>query len=302
MQSDHGEFEGTARFEVRRRLGAGGMGVVYEVIDRERNTRVALKTLRHARPQDLYRFKNEFRALRDLEHRNLVSLGELIEEEGEWFFTMELVRGCDLLSYVRSGPVAQGSPPTTPGTPTSLQARESEPPDSRLLDMPAGEGDFDEDRLCDAFAQLAQGLGVLHAAGKVHRDIKPSNILVTDDGRVVLLDFGLLKETAEDRQSTDVHIVGTAAYMAPEQATGKGVGPPADWYGVGVILFVALTGQLPFDGPPIEVFMAKQQRDAPRPSALVPTVPEALDALCVELLQRDSAKRPTGDEVMRRLG
>ena len=86
-------FPGTARFEVVRRIGAGGMGVVYEALDRERNTPVALKTLRHLTPDSLIRFKHEFRALQDLHHDNLVSLGELFEHRGRWFFTMELVRG-----------------------------------------------------------------------------------------------------------------------------------------------------------------------------------------------------------------
>src|SRR5215471_10285045 len=95
------EFAGTARFQVLARIGSGGMGVVYDVFDRERKTRVALKTLRTLGGEALMRFKNEFRALSDLHHVNLVSLGELIEERGQWFFTMELVDGLDLLSHVR---------------------------------------------------------------------------------------------------------------------------------------------------------------------------------------------------------
>ena len=95
------EFAGTERFEVVRRLGHGGMGVVYEAIDRERQGRVALKTLRHVDAEALYRLKNEFRGLQDLEHPNLVGLGELIEERGQWFFTMELIEGVNFLTYVR---------------------------------------------------------------------------------------------------------------------------------------------------------------------------------------------------------
>jgi len=95
------EFAGTARFQVLARLGAGGMGVVYDVFDRERKTRVALKTLRTLGGEQLMRFKNEFRALSDLHHVNLVSLGELIHHDGLWFFTMELIDGWDLLSHVR---------------------------------------------------------------------------------------------------------------------------------------------------------------------------------------------------------
>lgn len=96
------EFPGTARFAVIRRLGQGGMGKVYEVLDRERNTRVALKTLSTLNADTLLLFKNEFRALQDIQHPNLVRLGELFEDSGQWFFTMELVDGVDFISYISS--------------------------------------------------------------------------------------------------------------------------------------------------------------------------------------------------------
>jgi eukaryotic-like serine/threonine-protein kinase len=312
--AESADFSGTHRFGIRRKLGAGGMGVVYEAYDHERQARVALKTLRHLNAHALYRFKNEFRALQDLEHPNLVSLGELIEDDGQWFFTMELVEGTDLLSYVRPagepcGPehvsALLGFEPTQAGDVEPTQAGDGVPI-AIVTNRPVAPGDgrrrFDEPRLRSALAQLAVGLNALHAAGKIHRDIKPSNVRVTPEGRVVLLDFGLVTDTAEARQSSERSIVGTAAYMAPEQAASKPIGPEADWYSVGVVLYEMLTGWLPFAGSPIEILMDKQRHEPPPPRARVPDVPADIDALCADLLKFDPRARPPGREVLKRLG
>jgi serine/threonine protein kinase/tetratricopeptide (TPR) repeat protein len=265
------DFGGTERFEVTARLGEGAMGVVYRALDRERNETIAIKTLRNLDGEGLLRFKNEFRSAQSLQHPNLVSLGELIERNGRWFFTMELVDGVDFYRHV--------SPHRERGD---------------------GEGPpCDHDRLRSALQQLAGGLAALHRAGFVHRDIKPSNIIVSRGGRVVLLDFGFV--TAANERSSD-RVVGTVAYMSPEQAASLPVGPESDWYSVGVVLFEALTGVQPFDGMPLEVLMAKQHRTAPRPSALIGGVPPDLDQLCADLLRTAATDRPTESEVLRRLG
>jgi serine/threonine protein kinase len=307
-------FRGTERFVIRRQLGAGGMGVVYEALDRQSETRVALKTLRHVEANALYRLKNEFRALQDMDHPNLVSLGELIEAGGEWFYTMELVEGDELLDYVRGqssrrqlvsariSPVGEldTQPLSDERTTTELDpAAFAQGGAASLHEMPSP---CDEERLRAALGQLALGLVALHAVGKVHRDVKPSNVLVTADGRVVLLDFGLITEAASEHQSAEAHAVGTAAYMAPEQAASKAVGPESDWYSVGVILYEALTGRLPFTGSALEIFMDKQRHEPPPPRTFLPSVPSDLDSLCVDLLHFDPGARPTGKDMLKRLG
>ncbi len=272
-------FKGTERFRIIRRIGAGGMGVVYEAEDRERGQRVALKTFKNADSDTLYRLKREFRELADLSHANLVALHELVVAE-ECFFTMELLDGSDFLSYIRK--------------------HEGSVHDAPTLRV----GQYDEARLRQALPQLAQGLLALHAAGKIHRDIKPSNIFVTTEGRVVLLDFGLVMRTdGAEVESQPGLVVGTVAYMAPEQCRGEArLTPAADWYAVGTLLYEALTGRIPFDGRMMQVLLEKQQHAPAPPRAIVPTVPEDLDDLCVDLLKRAPEDRPSGSAILRRLG
>ena len=280
------DFSGTGRFVIKRRLGAGGMGVVYQALDRERNAVVALKLLRNLDDHSLYRFKNEFRALADLVHPNLVRLYELFYEHGQWFFTMEFVEGTPFLRHLWG----DLPPPGSDLEADTLRA----PPQPRAFRL-------DPERLRRSFLGLAQGVQALHAADKIHRDIKPSNVLVTADGRVVLLDFGLVTDLRRGRQETDVQAVGTAYYMAPEQAAARPVGPPADWYAVGSMLYEALTGVRPFEGSAIEILAQKQMREAAAPRARVPSIPGDLDELCQKLLRMDPAQRPEAAQVFEAL-
>jgi hypothetical protein len=295
-------FEGTRRFQLIRRLGAGGAGIVYEALDRDQASRVALKVLHTISPEGLLRFKHEFRAMQDLQHPNLVTLGELIEEAGQWFFTMEFVDGVDFLNWVRVR--ADDPEPARPPLPARLGDEAATGPTA--LRPTTSESPiqlrYDDQRLRRALVQLARGLQVLHAAGKVHRDIKPSNLLVADTGRLVILDFGLVLDVDRPVHLTRAdHVVGTADYMAPEQAGGRAIGQAADWYSVGVILFQALTGRLPYVGSRMEVLVDKQAHAAPLPSSLVPMVPRDLDGLCQELLSRDPTQRPRALDILRRL-
>jgi len=299
------EFRGTARFELLRRLGAGGFGVVHEALDRERGERVALKVLQALDPEALYRFKREFRALADVHHDNLVRLHELVSEGEQWFFTMELVDGLDFLSAASDATMATADNRINRinrinGLDRTLQLGPDE------LSSLAGSGPTsprrpaDPQRLRPLLRQLALGVVALHRRGLQHRDLKPSNVLVTATGRVVILDFGLVLEaqTRRDRSSSPGQIVGTIEYMAPEQAAGLPSTPASDWYSVGVMLFEALTGELPFSGDLICVLRDKLERDAPDPRIRDPGLPGDLAALCLALLARDPDDRPGDDELL----
>ncbi len=311
------DFSLLPRFELVRTLGEGGCGIVYEVIDRERQSHVALKALTRLDAAALYRFKREFRALGEVSHRNLVQLHELVSANDDWFFTMELVSGVDFLSYVLGTvrPISHTLDSPFDVTETNaarpavragvLASAPESPPDLvRGRDHPAHLPDFV--RLRSSLAQLAEGVSALHAAKKLHRDLKPTNVLVTREGRVVILDFGIVAELGTPNEARDASdhdmILGTPVYMAPEQGAGGALTAAGDWYRVGVILFEALTGRAPFIGGPMQVLIDKQKFEPPRPRELVPSCPEDLDDLCASLLRRRPEARPEGTEVLRRLG
>ncbi len=295
-----GKILGSDRFEVIRTLGSGGMGVVYEALDRERDERVAVKTLRNLNASLLYRLKKEFRALADLDHPNLVSLYELFSEDGSWFYTMELVEGTTFLKYVRPVDDEVDADAATEGI---AWDDDENPTLTGNRSEPIGSPVYDSGRLRKSLGQLAQAVDLLHRSGKVHRDIKPSNVMVTAEGRVVLMDFGIVAEMSQEEiQSTGAGVVGTAAYMAPEQAAGEAVGAAADWYSVGVMLYESMAGILPFSGSMLQVLLEKQQRDPVRPSVYIGAEDPDLESLCVDLLRRQPDARPDARHIARRLG
>jgi tetratricopeptide (TPR) repeat protein len=238
------------------------MGEVFEALDRNRGAIVAIKTLARATADTFARFKREFRALQSTAHPNLVSIGELICADELWFFTMELVDGTHFLDHVRGDP----------------------------------------DKLRATLGQLVLGLHALHETGLVHRDVKPSNVMVARDGRVVILDFGLVTNLDPSRQSSATGPVGTVEYMAPEQATGRQVGAAADWYSVGVMLYEALTGKMPHTGYALQIMVAKQQVEPTPAAELAPEAPRDLCELCAELLAIEPSARPAGAAIAKRLG
>ncbi len=304
------------RFTVIRPLGAGAFGSVSVVRDRERGLELALKRLERVDPSSIYRFKQEFRALTDVKHPNLVKLHELFSADSVWCFTMDLVEGVRFDAWVWG---LENDPDALSRVPSTLPTGESTDP---MLPMPGarartssserGEGTRDTNvvdrrvnlkRVREALAQLAAGVLALHGAGILHRDLKPSNVLVARDGHVSILDFGMVATGVGDtHQSSDGAIVGTPAYMSPEQARGAPLTTASDWYTVGLMLYEAMTGHLPFSGTVTDMIAARASRDPLDPRALKNGLPEDLCDLCMRLLSRDPGKRPSGIEIARALG
>jgi eukaryotic-like serine/threonine-protein kinase len=307
------------RYEIRGRLGMGGMGVVYEALDRQRGVRIALKSLRQLDATALYRFKKEFRALCDIAHPNLVELYDLFGDGDDWFFTMELVLGTTFFKYVRPAAPRNGArSPRVRDTVVPPRRRDTAPPPLagiapdatadlvRSTPRPAPDLRaiaFDEAQLRESMRQLAEGVCALHGAGKLHRDLKPSNVLVAEDGRVVICDFGLVRSVdAVDDHTSDDRLTGTPAYMSPEQAFNEPLTEASDWYSVGVMLYEALTGRRPHLTSSIEALRARRTAPVLAPHYLVDDIPADLEELCLDLLSSRPEDRPRGADVLARLG
>lgn len=339
-------FQGTERFTLCRSLGSGGFGEVFEAYDHVRQHKVALKVPHEASPRTIFLVKQEFRTMADVAHPNLVNLFELHTQGPDWFFTMELVEGSNFYRRLQGEPHGEeggGSrgpglePPTLGSGPDATQAgapfahpgadglTQAAPPDGTVGPHPslnagpvepanpsAGSAPRDYPEVRALTRQLAEGLEALHAAGKLHRDIKPANVLVTAQGRVVLVDFGLAMDLGPVPRTgaRPSRLGGTPAYMAPERMSGCPPTTASDWYSVGVMLYRVLTGMLPSAGRD-PAGPGRPGQGAPllpggaavvrAPADLVPGTPQDLSRLCLDLLAQDPALRPTGREVLRRL-
>jgi hypothetical protein len=261
-----------SRYEIERKLGEGGAGAVYLARDRETGDRVALKKLFRMDAKSVLRLKREFRALVDIAHPNIVKLYDMGRASDSWFLTMEYLEGVDLHAYLM--------PPTA-------------------AELAPDEIAQNHGRLLSAFQQLARAVHALHQAGMLHRDLKPSNVLVAGE-RVVVLDFGLVRELNGTAATVteDGSVAGTPAYMAPEQLRGNELSEASDWYAFGVILYEALSDCLPIDGALVEILRRKLDNDPMPLRQLVPDVAPWLNDLCMALLQRDAATRPSGSAVV----
>jgi serine/threonine protein kinase len=250
------------RFELRDLLGRGGMSEVWLAEDRDLGRLVALKLL--AGGADPNRLVREARAIAALSHPNIAGVYDVGEAKGRPYIVLEYLRGGSLEDRLRGG---QPLP------------------------------DFETERLA---AEIAAGLAHAHANGIVHRDLKPSNVLFDSEGRAKLADFGIARASGQATLTEAGTIMGTAAYLSPEQAEGAPTGPASDVYSFGVILHRLLTGQLPFTGStPLEVAL-KHHREAPPPiHSIRPSAPAGLAALAERSLAKAPVERPAdGSELV----
>jgi eukaryotic-like serine/threonine-protein kinase len=249
-------------FRLLRELGRGGMGAVFEAEHLVRGHRVALKTLPLLDGSRLHRFKREFRSLTNVNHPNLIGLHSLETDGFHWFLTMDLIEGTDFLSYVRPN------------------------------------GILDEDRLRSTLPQLVAGVLALHGQHIIHRDLKPSNVMVNREGRVIVLDFGLVLEDMNRSHIASAEgVAGTPRYMAPEQIRQGKLTGASDWYAVGVMLFEALSGHAPHQGRnSMELLRNKLDLE---PATIPPecNAPRDLTDLAMRLLHRDPNSRPDAFEI-----
>ena len=314
------------RFLAEQILGRGAHGVVYRARNVSDGSLIALKFLTSVDALSLFRFKSEFRTLANLVHPNLLKFYELSKHGDAWLLCMELVEGTDFLSYVRPPLDGEGAASAEDSeektvTETTVEAEanqvDTEAPevlaslattDSRLV----APGLLDEARIRASLRQLAEGLYALHSSDRLHRDLKPANVLVsTSDGRVVICDFGLTLEGTPEPDAPhdpstsavagETHftsrageIAGTLAFMSPEQAQAKALTPASDWYSVGVMLYLALTGRLPHrsDLPYPTLVRAKLEVPPIDPAYYASDCPRDLAELSLALLRPDPRERP----------
>jgi serine/threonine protein kinase len=246
------------RYRLLDRLGGGAVADVFRGIDERLERAVAVKLFRGDAAQELQRHDAEMRTLAVLDHPSLVTVFDAgtDDETGQPFLVMQLVEGCTLAD--------------------------------ELLD-----GALDPERSARYGAALADALGYVHERGLVHRDVKPANVLISDDGRVHLADFGIARLVGSMHVTRTGDVLGTPAYFAPEQVAGEPVGPPTDMYALGILLIECLSGRRPFEGTAMEVAMARLNRAPEVPAGLT----EDWHTLLTAMTQRNPAERPSAPAV-----
>ena len=248
------------RYAVTASLAHGGMATVYLAMDTRLDRQVALKVMHAELARDdefVRRFIGEAKSVARLSHQNVVAVFDQGSDGPFLYLAMEYVPGRTLKEILRE--------------------RGRFPPAAAL----------------DIMTGVLDGLAAAHASGIVHRDVKPENVLLTADGRLKVADFGLARAQAAAGNTRAGLLIGTVAYLPPEQVTGDSTGPRSDVYSAGVMLFELLTGRQPFTGDtPIAVAYKHVNQDVPAPSLLVPGLPATVDQLVLAATSRDPALRP----------
>lgn len=248
-------------YELVREISRGGMGIVWEAIQHPLGRHVAVKLLKSgqlASSAERLRFQVEAKAVASLNHPGIVQIYDVQEHESDPFFSMELVNGSTFSEVVRNT-------------------------------------DVSHEEVVRLLIQITAAVGYSHSQGVLHRDLKPSNVLVTEDGVTKVTDFGLARnEASSDGLTYSGQILGTPCYMAPEQASGdqESISPQTDVYGIGGILYFALTSKAPFAADSgAESIRKVLQEDVIEPRTFDPHVPPALEAICLKALQKKPAER-----------
>ncbi len=247
------------RYELGHQLGSGGMATVYLAYDTVLDREVAVKVLSDRFAQDpafVERFRREASAAAGLNHPNIVAVYDRGEAEGTYYIVMEYLSGPDLKKVIRE------------------------------------QGPLDPATAVDNALQILSALSAAHAAGIVHRDIKPQNVMVGEDGRLRVADFGIARADADQQMTEAGSVIGTAQYLSPEQAQGEETTAASDTYAVGIVLYEMITGRVPFDGDrPVAVAM-KQINEPPIPPRVFESgIPQDLDAVVMKSLSKRAEDR-----------
>jgi serine/threonine protein kinase/Flp pilus assembly protein TadD len=270
------------RFQIVERVGGGGMGDVYKAVDGGRL--VALKVIRsgvEGYERNLLRFEREFHLARRVTHPNVCNLHELGNVGGLPYLSMEYVQGQNLRDFLHAVEgLSRSRVKLSAGV--DLENGTSSPLEQGLSPWQA----------LRIGRQICEGLAAIHESGIVHRDLKPSNVMMTRDGRVILLDFGLAYHPDADSLTASNEVLGTLRYMAPEQTRGVSDDARSDIYAFGLILYEMLTGrQPPGDGGRLPLALRESPTECPPPSRFAAGVPAELDALVERCLRGDREER-----------
>ena len=258
------------RYQVIEELGHGGMGKVYKVLDKETDSKVALKLIKPEVAADkntIERFRNELKVARDISHKNICRMYDLGREADNYFITMEYVSGEDLRGLIRR---------------------------TRRLDIGTA---------ISIAKQVCEGLAEAHRVGVVHRDLKPSNIMIDREGDAKIMDFGIARSLRTKGITGPGVVIGTPEYMSPEQVDGKEADQRADIYSLSIILYEMVTGSVPFEGETAFAIGLKHKSEPPEnPKKLNPQIPDHLSRLILKGLEKDKEDRyQTAEEVLSEL-